>query len=63
MSSCRVRDSSKSVPAIPACETVCDRWFVSRERVTVFDDSLHERLKPVRGHIVKGQLDGQGVLW
>lgn len=63
MSSSRVRDSSKFVPAIPDCSPVFEsRFFELNERVNVFDEIDHLRMsaRPCRKIL---DLDGQGRLF
>lgn len=35
------------------------RFFEINERVTAFDDELHDRLKKQCNHYVRGDIDGQ----
>lgn len=63
MSSSRVRDSSRFVPAIPDCSPVCEsRFFVLNERVTVFDEIDHLRMTARPSRKIY-DLDGQGRLF
>lgn len=58
----------KLPPAIPNQEPLLERrFFEINERVTVFDDELHARLKKHCNHYVRDALEGQlsmdGGVW
>ena len=59
----------KFTPAIPKQEEPLFpfRFYEINERVTVFDDELHTRLRKCCNHIVKDNIDGQlsldGGVW
>lgn len=56
-------------PAIPKSDEPLFeyRFYEINERVTVFDDELHTRLRKCCNHIVKGNIEGQlsldGGVW
>lgn len=58
----KVRDSPLP-PAIPDGSIspikVARIFELKNERVTVFDERDHDLLKGVRGHFIKGNLEGQ----
>lgn len=60
MSSCRARDSSPAIPEPFPVSSV--RFFELHERVTVFDDAVHEMLRsrPTRKAV---ELEGQVSLF
>lgn len=60
MSSCYVRDSSPAIPEPFPVSFV--RFFELHERVTVFDDSVHEMMRSRPTHKVV-ELDGQVSLF
>lgn len=50
-------------PAILDMEPIPQRFFMTSERVTVFDDRDHARMVPIRSYLPRGPLEGQVSLY